>query len=335
MRNRIHDSIVVLTGAGSGIGEATAVLFARRGAKLALAGRSEPALERVAQECRQFGADVLVLATDTRDRRSVERLAKRTVDRFGRVDVWVNNAAVALYGTLEESPPELYEEVLRTNLFGYMNGMRTALRQFRQQGFGTIINNLSIVGKIGVPYLSSYAVSKAAVFMLSECVRQELVGSPFQVCSIVTPSVDTGVYERSGNITGRAVRPFPPVYSPERIARAIVSCAERPRREVNVGALNYLMTFGHTFTPALFERVSPMLMKIGGFQRGKTAERTSGNLQGPREFARGTRAGWLEQQRNMALVLASLFSGAAAVTLLATRTKSDRRREPETQPRAA
>lgn len=329
MRNRIRDSVVVITGAGSGIGQTAAVQFAQRGAKLALAGRSERALENVARECKSYGADVLVAVTDMRDRRAVEKLAMRTVERFGRLDIWVNNAAVAFYGTFEESPPDLYEEVLRTNLFGYMNGTRAALRHFRRQGSGTIINNLSIVGKIGVPYLSSYAVSKAAVFMLSECVRQELVGTPFQVCSIVTPSVDTGVYERSGNVTGRAVRPFPPIYSPERIARAIVECAERPRREVNVGAMNHLMTFGHTFTPALFERVAPMLMEVGAFQRGSKAERTSGNLLRPLEIARGTRARWLEQQRNMGLSLATILSGASVLAALLVRARSlerDRRR---------
>lgn len=323
MRRKIEGSVAVITGAGSGIGRATAEKFAARGASLVLGGRSQRTLANTADSCRRLGARVETFVLDIRDERAVRRLAALALDRFGGLDTWVNNAGVAAYGRFGHVPPEVYDGVIRTNLFGYMYGMRAALPIFERQQHGVVINNLSIVGKIGVPKFSSYAVSKAALFMLSECIRQELQGTDIHVCVIVTPSVDTGVYQRSANYTGLEVRPFPPIYDPETIADAIVGCAERPRRQVNVGAMNRLMEFGHTFTPALFERVAPVLMEIGAFQRTRPAGPTDGNVLRPRLDNTGVRGGWLRGQQKI-VAGAAVASVATGLLGLALATKRKR-----------
>jgi NADP-dependent 3-hydroxy acid dehydrogenase YdfG len=145
MRRKLADSVVVITGASSGIGRATARSFARHGATVVLAARREAALHEVAQECRNLGGQPLVIPTDVTDAAAVEHLATRTVETVGRIDVWVNNAGVTLVGRLEETPLEPYRRVIDTNLFGYVHGARAAIPYLREQGSGVLINNASQV----------------------------------------------------------------------------------------------------------------------------------------------------------------------------------------------
>jgi NAD(P)-dependent dehydrogenase (short-subunit alcohol dehydrogenase family) len=139
--------VVVITGASSGFGRAAALAFARAGARVSLA-RGGEALEDTAQAYQRFGAETLVVAADVGDADAVFRLASRTVERFGRIDVWVNNAGVILYGRFEDTPAEDFEQVVRTNLLGRVHGARAALRQYRAQGRGVLINMGSVWGRL-------------------------------------------------------------------------------------------------------------------------------------------------------------------------------------------
>ncbi len=141
MPRKVGDAVVVITGASSGIGRATALAFARRGATVVVAARREQALRGVATECEQLGGRALAVPTDVTDEAAVRSLARRAVESFGRVDVWVNNAAVGLFGRFEDTPLEAYRRVIETNLFGYIYGARAALPIFREQGSGVLINN--------------------------------------------------------------------------------------------------------------------------------------------------------------------------------------------------
>src|SRR5690606_13423650 len=127
----LRDSVVVITGASSGIGRATATRLARQGANLVLAARRGHELEAVAAECREHGAGCLVVPTDVADEDAVQRLADRALGEFGRIDVWINDAAVSAFGPFEATPPEVYRRVIETNLFGCIHGTRAALRRFR------------------------------------------------------------------------------------------------------------------------------------------------------------------------------------------------------------
>jgi NAD(P)-dependent dehydrogenase (short-subunit alcohol dehydrogenase family) len=228
MSRKLRDSVVVITGASTGIGRATALAFARQGAHVALASRREDALERTAQECRSFGARALVVPTDVTDEAAVEQAAQNAFQEFGRLDVWVNNAAVTAFGRFEETPPEVYRKVIETNLFGYVHGARAALPYFREQGSGTLINVSSVVGVAGIPYVNSYVTSKFAIRGFSESLREEMADEPINVCTILPSSIDTPLFQQGANFMGWGSKPLPPGHSglrPEPQARG--NCGQR------------------------------------------------------------------------------------------------------------
>jgi NADP-dependent 3-hydroxy acid dehydrogenase YdfG len=151
MPREIEDSVAVVTGASSGIGRATARAMAERGARVMLAARSEKSLQEVAEECEMVGWRALVVPTDVTDEEAVRELARRSVEGFGRIDVWVNNAGVMFYGRFEGVPTEVYRRTIETNLSGQIHGARAALSHFLEQGGGVLINMSSVWGRLTSP----------------------------------------------------------------------------------------------------------------------------------------------------------------------------------------
>jgi NAD(P)-dependent dehydrogenase (short-subunit alcohol dehydrogenase family) len=316
MPREIGDSVVVITGASSGIGRATALAFARHGASVALAARSEETLREVAEECESAGGRALVVPTDVTDEEAVQELARRTVESFGRIDTWVNNAGVMVYGFLEDVPSEAYRQVIETNLFGQIHGARTVVPYFKEQGSGVLINITSMWAKIGSPYVSAYVTSKFGILGFSECLRQGLHGEKdIHVCTILPVSVDTPIFRHAGNYTGQGARPVPPVLDPERVVKQILRNARRPRPETNVGPTGYLLTWAHAATPKLYDFLVPYVFDHGAFG-SESAKQGPGNVFAPMpEWNRVT--GEWRDDKGARVRRAALAGGAALTPLLA------------------
>ena len=297
MASKLKDAVVVVTGASSGIGRATALLFAEKGAGVVLAARRESVLRDVAVECEQRGGRALVVPTDVTDEAAVQALARRAIEHFGRIDVWVNNAAVALFARFEDAPAADYRRVIETNLFGYVSGARAALPLFYRQGSGVLINVASIMAKVPAPYASAYVVSKHGVRALGECLRQEvaLAGADgVHVCTVMPATIDTPLFQHAANYTGRAVKAMPPVYPAADVAEKIIDLAVHPEREIVVGNAGRLMELQQTLAQGMTERT---LAKMVDEQHlaDEPARPTSGNLFTPLGVGTDVSGGWRPQ----------------------------------------
>jgi NAD(P)-dependent dehydrogenase (short-subunit alcohol dehydrogenase family) len=274
----LEQAVVVITGASSGIGRAAALRIARRGGSLALCGRSPEPLAAVAGECEAAGAAVHFEPLDVSDEAAVEAFAAATVERFGRLDVWVNNAGVIAYGEFLEIPPEVFRQVIETNLMGQIHGARAALRRFRQQGSGVLIEMSSVWGRVSSPQVSPYIASKSAIRAFAECLRGELAGEPeIHITTMAPQAVDTPIFARAGNYSGQAVRPIPPLLSPQEIAAGIEACAENPKREVNYGRSGRLLQILYAIAPGLYRRLAHPAFVRGTFAPRESAP-TAGNV---------------------------------------------------------
>jgi short-subunit dehydrogenase len=270
--------VVVMTGASSGIGRAAAKRFAARGARLVLAARRVEALEEVAIECRVLGGDAVIRQTDVTHEAEVQALAELALEQSGRIDVWVNNAGVTLFGSLENAPMEEHRQVIETNLFGAIYGARAVLPIFRRQKHGVMINVGSILSKIGQPFVPSYVISKFALRGLTEALRAEVADQyDIHVCSLLPFAVDTEHFESGANHVGRSARAMPPVQSPEKVARALVELAERPVRERHVPRAALLGLALHALFPRTVERILFDALARFHFSDGSLAS-TRGNL---------------------------------------------------------
>src|SRR5829696_6505829 len=299
MRRRLGGSVVVITGASRGIGRATARLFAERGASVVLAARREEALLGVAAECEARGGRALAVPTDVADFRAVQELARRAVEHFGRIDVWVNNAVLAAVGRLEEVPPEANRRVVEANLLGYMHGAQAVLPLFSEQDRGVLIFMSSGFGLVGAPYADAYTATKFAQRGLAQALRGELRGSGVHVCTVMPGGVDTPAYRLAANHSGRAAGPKSFLASPEKIARVLVRCAEGSRPEVIVGNSVRTLRLAHALLPGLVERAVGRTIEKG-FLREEPKEPTSGNLFEPSPEWTGTDGGFNAEARHRA-----------------------------------
>jgi short-subunit dehydrogenase len=293
----LRGAVAVVTGASSGIGRATALRLADAGADLVLAGRRAEALDSLAAEVTERGRSALAVSTDVSDGAAVDALAARAVERFGRIDVWVNNAALVTFSPFLELPADEVRRVLDVNVMGMVHGSQAALRQMRAQERGVLVNVSSIVSALPMPYASPYSMSKAAVRSLSASLRQELRlegVKDVHVVTVLPATIDTPLFHTSANHTGREVVPMPPVHDPSRVAAAIVARVRRPRREVIVGPAARPLLLQAKLAPALTERMLAVLVDRGHLSRTSNARTSSGNLFTPSDDPRdvAVRGGW-------------------------------------------
>jgi pyruvate dehydrogenase (quinone) len=220
MSRMLIGKTVVITGASSGIGRAAAYAFSHAGANVVLAARSGAVLIEIARECERSGVRALAVETDMSDAAAARYLAQRAFSFGGGIDIWINNAGVAAFGRFLETPVEAHDQVIRTNLLGYLHGAHAVLPYFERQGGGLLINVVSVAGWAPTPLGSSYSASKFAVRGLMESLRIERAGSgsDIHICDVHPIFVDTPVLEHTGNYGERQIRPVPPRGSTRRRA---------------------------------------------------------------------------------------------------------------------
>ncbi len=315
MKRAWKNRVVVITGASSGIGRATALALAKKGAHVVLAARREDPLEDLARECEALGVRALVVPTDVSDAAAVRHLASEAVSAFGRFDAWVNNAGVYLMGRLEETPDDAFRQLMETNFFGTVSGTRAALTQFRHQGYGTLVNVASTFGTVTAPYVSAYVASKHAVRGFSASVRQEFLDTGIDVCTVLPAAIDTPLWQHTANYTGWRIRPVEPVYTPERVAHAILRVLRHPKHEVFVGPAARTFAAMHGLMPRTFERTMNGVTEAQHFENQRQRP-TSGSLFRPMPEGTGTSGGYHAGGKQWLRRL--LFAGglaAAAVSL--------------------
>jgi short-subunit dehydrogenase len=282
--------VVVVTGASSGIGRATAALLSRKGMRVVLASRSKETLQEAQRDCADGTS--IVVPTDVSDADEVEALFDTAVERFGRVDAVVHSAAVLAYGRFEDVPADVFERTLEVTLLGTANVARVALRRFHEQGGGRLVVVGSLLGKIATPYMSSYVTAKWAVHGLVRSLQIEARSTPGVEISLVSPGgVNTPIYLQAGTYVGRHGRPPPPIVSPERVAAAILRRIEHPSRETNVGPANALTVLGFRVLPAVFDRIVTPLMERGALQPTRVGA-NAGNVLDPLEAGEAVHGPW-------------------------------------------
>lgn len=262
MTRTLDSQVVVIVGASSGIGRASALRFGAAGASVVCAARNAEALDAVVGEISAAGGTAVAVPTDVADWNQVLALAEAAVDRFDRIDTWVNAAAVSIYGTVEQMTPAEVDRVMQVNFMGHVHGVYAALPRLRNSGGGTIIGISSVLGARAVPLQAPYVASKWAIRGFLDALRMELEcdGAPIAVTTILPSSIDTPFFLNARSKLGRQPQPVPPVYAPEVVAAAITRAAVRPTREVPVGGAGVGLMLGQRLAPALTDK----LMTTGG-----------------------------------------------------------------------
>jgi short-subunit dehydrogenase len=328
---KIKKTVAVITGASSGIGRATALKLAAGKAALVLTARSAETLGQVAEECERLGGRAIAVTADVRDEQAMKDVASKAVERFGRLDVWINDAAVTLFGRVEEVPSEAFRRVLETNFFGYVNGARAALPHFREQERGILINVSSQVGKVGAPYLSAYVASKFAVNGFAESLRMEVQDAPdIHICTVLAASIDTPFFQHAANYTGRAVKPLEPIYSPETVADTIMQMIKHPKREAIAGTAAGAMTLARYIAPGMAEKGVSKQVEQNHFQ-DRPALPTDGNLYEPMESWNAVHGGWAQPAEGKSRSGATLGVAAlgAGIAYLVWKRRTNGPSEPE------
>jgi short-subunit dehydrogenase len=320
-----HAPLVVITGASSGIGEATAEAFAREGAWLVLAARDGDAVEQVAARCRTFGAPALAVATDVTDAAAVKRLAEQALAFGGRIDVWVSNVGIGAVGAFHETPMEAHEQIVRASLVGHMNDAHAVLPIFLEQRRGVFINMISLGGFAPAPFAAAYSAAKFGLRGFAEALRGELAAYPgIHICDIYPGFVDTPGIAHGANYVGRRLSAPPPVLDARTVAAAIVRVSRKPKPTTMVGAVTGLVRLGHFLAPELSTRMLSKLMAFY-FRRAPKVAKSRGNLFDPPPTPGGIDGGMRSRHRRSAALAAVGLAGGLLVLGLAVRAAQARR----------
>lgn len=252
----IHEQVVVIFGASSGIGRAAALRFAQRGARVVVAARSDEGIESLVEEIRALGGHVSGLTADAMKYAEVKAVAERAIEDFDGLDTWVHCAAVSLYARFADTTPEEFKHVIEVDLVGQAYGAMAALQHMRKRG-GALIHISSIEARRALPYQSAYAAAKHGIAGMTEALRLELMHDrvPVSVTNIMPATINTPLFDKARTKLGVKPVGMPPIYQPEVVVDAILYAAEHPARDIVVGGAAKMFSLGQRLSPALMDQI--------------------------------------------------------------------------------
>jgi NAD(P)-dependent dehydrogenase (short-subunit alcohol dehydrogenase family) len=277
MSARSTPKVVVVTGASSGVGRATARAFGRRGDRVALIARNEDGLQAAAREISEAGGEALVLPLDVADAESVEAAATTVEEHWGPIDVWVNCAMATVFAPVIDMTAAEYRRVTEVTYLGYVHGTLAALRRMHPRNHGTIVQVGSALAYRSIPLQSGYCAAKAAIRGFTDSLRSELIHdrSQLRITTVNLPAVNTPQVVRQRNKLERQAQPIPPLFAPEAIADIVLWAADNAPREVQLGWPALRTVWAQRLVPGLLDRYlgrkgyAPQMVEVPNEQHGR------------------------------------------------------------------
>jgi short-subunit dehydrogenase len=271
-------NVIAITGASAGVGRAAVRRFAREGARIGLIARGEERLEAAAREVEQLGGQALVLPLDVADADALDDAAGKIEERFGPLDVWVNNAMATVFARVRDTTPEEFRRATEVTYLGTVWGTMAALRRMHARDRGTIVQVGSALAYRSIPLQAAYCGAKSAIRGFSESLRTELLheGSNVHLTMVELPAHNTPQFGWSRAKMPRRPQPVPPIFQPEVAAEAIHYAATHRRRELVVGWPAVKAVYGEKVAPGLLDRY----LARNGFDAQQTDEPLDGVREG-------------------------------------------------------
>jgi NAD(P)-dependent dehydrogenase (short-subunit alcohol dehydrogenase family) len=266
----VEEQVVALMGASSGIGRETALRLAKRGARVVVAARSQEGLDSLVEEIKSVGGEATAVVAEVTDFEQVKAVADRAVEEYGRLDTWVQLAAVSIFAPFDKTTPEEFRRVVEIDLLGQAYGAMAALPHLKREGRGALVHITSVVARRAVPLQSAYCAAKHGVDGLLESLRVELrrEGWPIGVTNVLPAAINTPFFDKARTKLGYKPKGFPPMYAPGVVADAILYAAEKAPRDIVAGGAGKGMILGQRLSPRLMD----VLMLRGGFESQMTDE---------------------------------------------------------------
>jgi NAD(P)-dependent dehydrogenase (short-subunit alcohol dehydrogenase family) len=268
-KKSLHEQVIVVTGASSGVGRAIARAAGEQGAKVVVAARGEEGLTAAVEEIERAGSEAFAVPGDLAEQEQNDELVRRSLERFGRIDTFVANAIVTVYAEVEELEPDELRRVMDVNFFGVAYGFWAALPALKESR-GTFLHVSSALAYRGIPLQAAYCSSKAAARTFLESARVELQKHRYDVAvSLVLPgAINTPQFDRDRQKLGKQPQPVPPIYEPEPYAAAVLHCAEKPIRELPVSWGAQKLLWGQKLSP----RAGDWMLRRIGWKKQHTGE---------------------------------------------------------------
>ncbi|MFD1144790.1 SDR family oxidoreductase [Larkinella insperata] len=314
----LKEQVMVITGASSGIGLATAQLAAQHGTRLVLASRTEAALEKIVSQINAGGGQAVYVVADVGRREDVQRIADSALERFGGFDTWVNNAGAGLWGRLEVVSDEDHRRLFETNFWGTVYGSLIAVGHLKQRG-GSLINIASAAADLALPLQGMYSATKHAVKGFTDALRMELAEekAPVSVTTVKPAGINTPLPRHARNYMDEEPQLPPPVYEPKEVALAILHAATHAERDIYVGSAAKMMSTGNKYAPGLMDWIGEKVL-FDQQRRSEPAQHSAGILHqaGSDGVVHGDHPGYVMKSSFYTRAsLHPLITGAALATL--------------------